>query len=92
MKTFTIELTYEYSELDKEHQFGIFVDDPFGRENYVRWVYYYLGVNLGPNGITFYPYRLDSGKVINKYKFCNDAERQAKYIVKAIHRQLNKKS
>lgn len=69
------------------HEFGIeFIASQ--NENYVRWVWYYLGAYLGPDFNVvkkkhlIIPYQV--GKVVKKYRFVNNASRQAKTLSKAI--------
>lgn len=78
-----VRLTYKYSELDKEHQFGLtFTEYSEVYEMYVRWIYFHLGRLLGNDKITIYQF--DSGKVVKEYKYCNDAERQASLVFNKI--------
>lgn len=89
-----IELTYKLSHLDNEKQFGIkIINEREVHQVYIRWVFYYLGVYLGiKDKFRLYPFSLKSdvfkGKVLYQYKYCNDAQRQAKMIVKKIIKQL----
>ena len=78
----TIQLTYKYSDLDEENQFGLQFFDIEHCETYIRWVYFYLGHFMGGEYIRLYPFA--SGKVVKNYKFCNDAKRQATLIFNAI--------
>lgn len=90
------ELSYKYSELDKEPQFGLLIEANAGYENYVRWVWYYLGAHIGTNRqFELYPYSLHSfnydaikPKTIKDYKYQNDAKRQAMLIHNAIKRTM----
>ena len=85
-----IELSYRYSNLDKSHCFGIvFVSQQSYCEIYIRWVWYYLGKELisKPKDVIIYPFNYES-KVIKKYKYCNDAKRQAVLLANAIKKQL----
>jgi len=89
-----IEVSYRYSKLDNEKQFGIkILDEREIHQVYIRWVYYYLGAFLGiKSGIRIYPFSLKDdvfkGKVLKKYKYCNDAKRQAKLIFNKIIKTL----
>lgn len=88
----TFELSYRYSHLDNEHQFGIVVNNNTD-EVYVRWIFFHLGAFKKLHEITIYPFSLVKdfkGKVLREYKFCNDAERQAKMIAKRIIKQNSK--
>lgn len=86
-----VELTYSYSKLDKVHQFGIeFKDENPYMQNYIRWVFYYLGAFYGENRPSIYPFSLNNVKPFKKYKFCNDSKRQARLVVNAINKKLNK--
>ncbi len=76
-----IELSYQYSELDKNHQFGLVLEDEY-YQPYFRWVYFYLGKYLSDN-VRLYPFNV--GKVLKNYKWCNDAEKQAKLIANKIN-------
>jgi hypothetical protein len=74
-----IELSYDYSFLDKERQFGIEI---YGLdETYSRWIFYYLGCRFGQR-INLYPYHI--GKTVKNYKYCNNAIRQANLIADRI--------
>jgi len=85
-----IELTYRFSELDKEHQFGIVIlNQRDFTENYFRWMWFYMGVYLGEKRPAIYPYSIGKetyfkGKNLKKYKYCNDANRQAKLLCRRI--------
>lgn len=83
----TVEISYKYSDLDKEPQFGLVFKDTFHCEDYIRWVWFYLGGLLDRKGYTIYPYHFSS-KIIKKYKYCNNAKRQAMLISNAIKRKL----
>ncbi|WP_250476111.1 hypothetical protein, partial [Caballeronia sp. GAFFF1] len=77
-----------YSHIDNQHQFGLVFNDVKGYdETYIRWVYYYLGVNLGIRNFRLYPFQLECKYKV--YKCCNDAQRQSKLIVNAINKKLN---
>jgi hypothetical protein len=86
-------LTYEYSHLDNNHQFGLEFKDAEYCDVYIYWIWFYLGsllseiVNHG-HDIRLYPF--ESGNVIKEYKFCNNAERQAKLIANRILKLKNK--
>lgn len=82
-------VSYKYSTLDNEPQFGLeFTEDNENLKIYIRWVYYYLGVHLGIAKFPIYSFTIRDGKVIKRYKFCNDAKRQAKLIANIIHKTL----
>jgi len=81
-----IELSYKYSELDKQHQFGLVIDGV--QENYSRWVYFYLGKHLGIKEPSIFPYKV--GEVLYDYKYLNNAEKQGSLIANKIVKQLNK--
>ena len=86
----SIELSYRYSHLDKTHCFGIvFNNQNTMCEVYLRWVWFHLGQQLidKPKDVTIYPFNYES-KVIKKYKYCNDAKRQAVLLANAIKKQL----
>jgi len=78
-----IELSYKYSNLDNEPQFGLVIEGV--PETYARWIFFYIGRNLNIKP-TIYPFNI--GKVLYSYKFCNNAERQALLIVNRIKKQL----
>ena len=83
-----IRLTYSFSLLDNEHQFGIeFIDDQPYHNLYIRWVFFYLGMYLEKKKIPIYPYSIGI-KTFKQYKNCNDAKRQAMLIVNAINKKL----
>jgi len=85
MKALEIKLYIKYSELDKEMQFGLEFENAENYTGYIRWIYFHMGKYLGLNKDTIYPFKLDSAKII-KYKYCNDAIRQAKMIVHQIQK------
>jgi hypothetical protein len=86
-----IELTYKYSELDKDKQFGIVFHNVYPpQENYVRWVYYYLGLMIGEKKPSIYPFAMRGAKIKKEYKYCADAERQAKLLTNCINKLLSK--
>lgn len=78
-----ISVSYKYSELDKRQEFGIEILEVKGWEQYINWVYFYLGAYF-KNHPHIYPYKV--GKVIKVYKNCNDARRQAQLIVNKIEK------
>jgi len=83
----TIELHYQYSELDKKHNFGIVTqpDMPGAYKSYVQWIWFHVGRQLArTNKETYviYPYKV--GKLKKAYKYCNDAERQGTMIANRI--------
>jgi hypothetical protein len=83
----TYTITYVYSNLDKEPQFGLETNNE--NEVYNRWVYFYLGELFGGNKPTIYQFELTEmvfrQKIRKKtYKYCNDAKRQAKLIYNYI--------
>lgn len=87
-----IELSYKWSDLDKEHQFGLVTTGD--AQAYIQWIWYYLEVFLGTDRrYTLYPFSLTSdwqkGKVLKSYKFHTDAERQAKLIANRINKIVN---
>ena len=82
----TIQLSYKYSDLDEDHQFGLeFIGATKYDEIYIRWVYFYLGLHTTKKP-SLYPFK--NGTLYKTYKHCNDAERQAKLILNAINKQL----
>jgi hypothetical protein len=81
-----IELSYEYSELDKEPQFGLVIESV--QEDYARWIYFYLGRHLGIKEPAIFTYKI--GEVLYDYKYLNDAEKQGLLIANKIVKQLNK--
>lgn len=90
-----IELTYEWSELDKHHSFGIvFLESIPSNEIYIRWVYYYLGTMFKDKRPVMYPFSLlgnKNGILIKEYKDCNNAERQAKLLFDKMKSTLHEK-
>lgn len=87
-----IEISYNYSKLDSCHQFGIefFNIDSSFYQQYSRWIYYYLGALIEDGkGYRIHPYNINH-KGIKKYKYCNDARRQAKTIFNYISRKSQK--
>jgi hypothetical protein len=80
-----IELSYQYSDLDKEKQYGIVIEGL--NEDYSRWIFYFLGCRFGQR-INLYPFKI--GKTVKDYKYCSDAERQANLIANKIIK-LNQK-
>ena len=93
-----VEITYRYSKLDNVPEFGLsFIDERENHQTYIRWVYFYLGgLIMGNSTIKIkpiiYPFTLKNstfnGKILYKYKDCNDAQRQAKMIYKRIIKKL----
>jgi hypothetical protein len=85
----TVELSYRYSGLDKTHCFGLVFNATAGYEIYIRWVWYYLGQQLikEPGNLRLYPYN-ENGKALKKYKYCNDAKRQAILLGNAIKKTI----
>ncbi len=81
-----IELSYKYSDLDKEPQFGLVIEGV--KEVYARWIYFYIGVHIGTKKQTIYPFK--RGRILYSYKYLNDAERQGLLIVNKIKKQLLK--
>lgn len=89
------EVTYKYSDLEKEPQFGIrFTDDLQKLNTYNQWVWFYLGELFEGKKPKIYPYKLQAYGFENvetkTYKNCYDAKRQAKLIHGCITRQLKK--
>lgn len=80
----TIRLTYKYSNLDKEHKFGLTFMQGEAYEAYIRWVWFYLGERLANRKFALYPFDLNDGKILKEYQFYNDAEKQAKFIANKI--------
>lgn len=81
-----LELTYKYCALDKEKKFGlVFVDDS-NFDIYTRWVFFYLGRELSKmtNEPRIYPFKIRDGRVVKKYKFLNNAQRQGKLLANRI--------
>lgn len=81
-----IELYYEYSSIDRRHCFGIVTENLNNstfNKNYIQWIWFHIGVNLQYKNTRIYPYKV--GKLLYSYKFCNNAERQAKLIVNRIN-------
>lgn len=76
-------LSYKYSELDKRPEWGIEIIDGENYEIYVRWIWWYLG----KANISVYPYSV--GSIVKEYKYCNDAKKQAQYIINRINKTLN---
>jgi hypothetical protein len=86
----TIKLTYLKTGVDKVPQFGITFKEDDNYKAYIRWVYFYLGIYLGRKNSTYFLYPFDlNGRVLKEYKFCNDAERQAKLIANKIKSKLS---
>jgi hypothetical protein len=89
------EITYKYSDLDKEHQFGIsFAKDLQNWTTYNQWVWFYLGELFAGKKPRFYGCSLQNlgigkVKILKTYQYCNDAKRQAKLIHGCIIRKLN---
>lgn len=79
-------VTYKYSVLDKEPQFGIVSSLTPHHETYVRWVWFYLGAHFGENKPRLYPFELNDATNAKTYKYCNDAKRQAKLIINHINK------
>lgn len=78
-----ISVSYKYSELDKRQEFGIEILEVKGWDQYINWVYFYLGAHFIEYS-AIHPYKV--GKVIKVYKNCNDARRQAKLIINKIEK------
>ena len=86
----TINLSYKYSDLDKQHQFGLdFTNFHFG-ETYIRWVWYYFGQEMinKKGNVIIYPYIASKSKIYKRYKYCNDAKRQAALLRRAILKKI----
>jgi hypothetical protein len=88
-------LSYQYSTLDKCHQFGLECTETSGYETYIRWTWFHLGekmadlkINKKPYDILLFPFK--RGKILKTYVFCNSAERQAKLIANRILKLKNK--
>jgi len=86
------EITYKYSDLDKEHQFGI--EQIGNMPIYNSWVWFYLVELFAGNKPRIFPYKLmahgfEKVKILKTYKFANDAKQQAKLIHGCIIRKLN---
>jgi hypothetical protein len=66
-----------------------FLMPQLGYEIYIRWVWYYLGQELihEPDNLRLYPYN-ENGKALKKYKYCNDAKRQAILLGNAIKKTI----
>lgn len=81
-----IEIYHKYSELDKEPQFGIeIIDEANQCDAYINWIWFYLGVYLGKNRPTIYPYKpWNWNRKSKSYKNLNNAERQARLIANYI--------
>jgi len=93
----TIEISYRFSELDKEHHFFIRTK-PTDQTNiyawetqYINWIWYYMGkANVKTKSVRIYPFSDHNKSKIKSYKFCNDAQRQARLLVEFINRNLKK--
>ena len=89
-----IELTYRYCKLDKVHEFGIDIINQNDRSMaYYYWVWFYIGKHLKKEDFMLYPWSRNhhhDSKVLYRYKYCNDAERQAKMIVRKINSTMKK--
>lgn len=84
-----VNIYYQYSDLDKQHQFGITFDNDENYAVYIRWIYFHLGRRLSDSrDYSLYPYAV--GEKIKTYEYCNDAERQAKYIINRMIKILRK--
>jgi hypothetical protein len=83
-----VEITYQWSELDKNHQFGISLKEGENNIHY-NWAWYYLGkfmADIKPKNIAIYPYSV--GKQIASYKY-HDANKIALLIRNKIIKQYN---
>lgn len=87
-----MKLYYKYSELDREHQFGLVENETDGKA-FPFWILFYLGswcefakLCMGCD-FTLYPYVPQNSKLIRNYT-TNDGEKQAKYIFKQIKKRL----
>jgi hypothetical protein len=88
-----IELSYIWSDLDNEHQFGLVSEDV--PTVYNQWVWFYLGVFLGmEHKYVLYPFSMlgnwRQGKILKSYKLHTDAERQARLIANRIIKIIEK--
>jgi|688.fasta_scaffold368256_5 hypothetical protein len=86
------EITYKYSDLDKEHQFGI--EQIRNAPIYNAWVWFYLGELFAGSKPQIYPYKLmahgfEKVKILKAYQFANNAKKQAQLIHGCIIRKLN---
>jgi len=82
-----IDVYHRYSELDKEHQFGLVFRNEENHATYIRWIYFYLGKFL-KDDIPFYHFAV--GRKIKTYQYCNDAIKQARLIYSLIKKKSNK--
>lgn len=93
MEQIKIELYHEYSKIDECHYFGIVTENISNTEfikNYIQWIWYYIGYNsakIKSKKIKLLPYK--SGKLLKKYKFCNDAEYQSIKIINRINKKTH---
>ncbi len=86
-----VKLSYRYSELDKEHQFGVTLEEN-NKEHYqnmYQWLWFYLGAYLGKDRkVRIYPFALD--KTLKGYNY-NDAKKIAGWICNRIEKKVKNK-
>lgn len=88
-----VKLSYQYSDLDHTHEFGLETDTLGVSNAYIKWFWFYLGKELAGLGINEKPlkvslYPFAQGKVIAEYKFCNDARKQAIMVAGRMKKKL----
>ena len=85
-----IKLYHQYSELDKEHQFGVVTESNEYWNSYINWIWFYMGKKLGSKNYAIYPCSIGDAKPKRIYKNCNNAIKQANLLVNAMDSILNK--
>jgi len=81
-----VKLYHKYSELDKEHQFGIEAES----EIVLAWVFYHLGfLGIDSKKIWIAPFKGYDMKLIYTYK-TNGCDKIARFIFKKINKIIRK--
>ena len=83
-----VDLYYTYSNLDKQHKFGIDCED----KTWLAWVFYALGTQLKGNDRTFYlaPSKGYDMKLIKTYTW-NRATDVGRFIASRILKKIKTK-
>lgn len=87
MEVVKIDLYHEYSKTDQCHYFGLVTENTASTQfikNYIQWIWFHLGEKIQDKNIKILPY--SCGKIVYKYKCCNDAKKQATQIFNRINK------
>lgn len=89
MEIIKIELYHEYSNTDQCHYFGLVTENLANTQfvkNYIQWIWFHLGSESKNKDLKILPY--SCGKLIYKYKYSNDAKKQAQKLLNRINKFL----